>query len=150
MEIRLVRKSDCDLLYEWANEKNVRMNSLDSEIIPYEVHKEWFESMLVQNNVSIYIASCEDIAIGVGRISVKNDIATISYSIDKNYRGQGLGTKLIEMLTKKIVIEHQNIYQIIGIVKKDNYASQRVFEKNGYQIKYRSDANGTIVYALNM
>ena len=150
MEIRLVRKSDCDLLYEWVNEKDVRKNSLNSDPIPYEVHKEWFHSMLIQSNVRIYIALHQQIAIGMGRICMNDGIATVSYSIDKKFRGQGFGTQLISILTQKIMDEHKEIKQIVGIVKMENYASRQIFEKNGYIVRNSSIHKDTVEYILLM
>lgn len=63
----------------------------------------------------------------------KERTALISYSIDKNFRGLGLGLQLIQSIEKYRLYGENNINELVGKVKLDNIASQKVFEKCYYE-----------------
>ncbi|MBI4644486.1 MAG: UDP-2,4-diacetamido-2,4,6-trideoxy-beta-L-altropyranose hydrolase, partial [Deltaproteobacteria bacterium] len=44
--LRAAVKDDCRMLWEWANDPEVRKNSFSSDPIPWEQHVSWFESKL--------------------------------------------------------------------------------------------------------
>src|SRR6266705_476142 len=56
MELNLRRagKSDCRLLWEWANDPGVRAASFQTAMISWDEHAEWFADRL--DNGLIYIA----------------------------------------------------------------------------------------------
>ena len=59
----------------------------------------------------------------------KNDGFEFAYSVLGKYRGKGFGTKACELGTKTALKYTSEVY---ALVRDDNIASQRVFEKNGY------------------
>ncbi|ALB44529.1 N-acetyltransferase [Clostridium beijerinckii NRRL B-598] len=122
-------KKDCDLLFNWANDEDVRKNSFNSGKIIYQEHIKWFSNVINSNECFIFILKFKDISVGQIRINVKNKKAIISYSIDKNYRGQGLSMVMLNLLEQKIKdIDTNNIDKLVGFVKYENIASQKVFE----------------------
>lgn len=136
--LRLANESDVQMLYELRNDESVRINSVNTESIPYEKHCLWFERKLISDDNNIYICMCG--ACPIGQIRVDYDIqkVEISYSIINEYRGNGYGAKMIELL------EEQERFQIIGktifgIVKMGNIASQKCFEKLGYRKEVKGD-----------
>lgn len=44
--LRKVTKDDIMLLYNWANDNEVRKNAFNSNYIDINVHKKWFEDKL--------------------------------------------------------------------------------------------------------
>lgn len=126
-------ESDCDLLFQWANEKLVRKNSFNSNQIKYEDHVKWFKNKLVCNNCYLYIFYFDGIPAGQVRLEVENKVGLISYSLDKNYRGKGLAVEVINLLESKIRESNIDIQNLIGYVKINNLASQRIFEKLNYR-----------------
>ncbi|MFW2501332.1 GNAT family N-acetyltransferase [Clostridium diolis] len=130
MEITLERisKEDCDLLFNWANDTEVRKNSFNSDKILYENHIKWFNNKINSDKCSIFILKENRISVGQVRIDIENSTVIISYSIDKNYRGKGLSVILLSLLEEKIRNNNINIKKMVGLVKFDNVASQKAFE----------------------
>jgi len=56
LSLRHVRKDDCRLLWEWANDPKVRSASFSENSIPWERHVEWFNSKLNGRNCIFYVA----------------------------------------------------------------------------------------------
>lgn len=134
--LRPVEWAYMDLLYEWANDKHVRKNSFNSATIPYNDHKHWFENCMTDNNTVMYILCDNESKIGQIRLDCNQSVATINYSISKENRGLGYGKIIIQLVEKNIVIDKPHITCIKAFVKRDNIASQKVFEDNGYKGTY--------------
>ncbi|MBV6624167.1 MAG: UDP-2,4-diacetamido-2,4,6-trideoxy-beta-L-altropyranose hydrolase [Rivularia sp. (in: Bacteria)] len=138
-EIRLrpVNQTDCKLLWHWANDPEVRSVSFSSNsTIPWNNHVQWFNSKLSSPNCIIYIAINKlDEPIGQVRFDIKANEATISISIDANFRSQSYGSKLIKIATEKLFFE-SDIKTINAYIKNDNYKSVKSFINSGFhQIK---------------
>lgn len=121
-------KDDCDLFYKWANEDETRKNSFSSEKIELEDHIRWFYEKLEDSNTEIYVVIKAEKYVGQVRLEKKNDVSYISYSIDKQYRRNGIGTEVLRII-KSLSKENK----LIGKVKKTNTASIKAFRKAGYE-----------------
>lgn len=130
---------DLDLTYIWANDKETRKNSFDSNEIGFDEHKDWFKKKLDSCNSHIYIFMNGSSPIGVLRLDVHDDISEISYSIDQKYRGQGYGKKMLLELEKLINEDRALSKHLKAEVKFDNIASQKIFEKLNYGVIKKSD-----------
>ena len=100
--IRPVTEEDSRLLYEWRNEELVRKNFFNQEIIPWENHEQWFKKILASDNEYAFILVDGNDLIGQVRLTVENDVAEISYSID-------VIKPIIDQINK-IVEEQESIY----------------------------------------
>lgn len=145
--LRAAVKEDMELLYEWANDLEVRRNAFHTEQIAYETHKTWFENVLRDSNILQYILVSENSEgmnknlcaieeIGQIRLSLDEEKALISYSIAKNMRGKGYGSQMVSMAEKKIKETNKDIKVFVAQVKYENIASAKVFQKCGYK-EYR-------------
>lgn len=123
---------DCDLLFNWANDRIVRQNSFNQKEILYENHVKWFNKMMNFDRCAIFILCSKNILLGQVRIEIENKTAVISYSIDKKHRGKHLSSEMLSLLEKEIINSKININKLIGYVKLDNNVSQRVFENLKY------------------
>lgn len=130
--LREANKSDCDLLFQWANEELVRKNSFNSDLIKYEEHVNWFENKLNLINCYMYIFYVDGMPAGHVRIDIENKIGLISYSLDKNYRGKGLAADMLNSLERKIHESDIDIERLVGYVKIDNLASRKIFKRLNY------------------
>jgi RimJ/RimL family protein N-acetyltransferase len=115
------------LLFDWTNEKTVRINSLNTEPIKWEDHLKWFNEKLKsrQNHIFIYFSNSKPI--GQVRLDLEDQVWLIDYSVDIDFRGRGLGTKILK---KTINLETFNEFK--AIVKEENKASIYVFKKLGF------------------
>ena len=137
LTLTVVKKEDCDLIYNWANEPTVRKKSFNSEKITYEEHKKWFDTKLNDENCRMYILEIDGIKIGQIRVDIENEVAKLSYSIGKEHRGKGNGVIMLTLLEDKLIDEKVSI--IRGLVKHENIASKKCFEKCGYTKKEEED-----------
>ena len=125
--------TDDELLYfNWANDPETRMQSFNSEPISLENHIIWFRKNLHDKNVVFYILEFESNPVGQLRFSIDGEVATINYSIDKNYRGKGIGKIIIKKATQILIKENPSIKIVQGFVKSQNVASAKAFLSNGF------------------
>lgn len=132
IQLRKANINDCDLLYYWVNDKEVRNNSFNKEKINYKEHKEWFEDRLYSKRTQIFILEEDELNIGQIRMDIEYLKGIIDYSIDKKYRGQKNGYRILNLLEHEIIINWPVIKILEGRVKVNNIPSQKCFEKNGY------------------
>lgn len=146
--LRQAEKADVNLIFEWANEKECRRNSFSSEKIEYQDHVQWFKDALESDDLYLYILMAGRKPVGLIRFQRKEKEAVISYSIDRNERGKGYGSMILAA-GEAALADERNIKLLVGEVKKENIASQKAFEKCGYQkyivedhYQYRKTLNG--------
>ena len=137
--LRKARKNDMKLLFEWANDPVVRVNSFTNERISLEDHKEWFKNKMNSNNSEIYILCYNDQPAGQIRIDIENKKGIINYSISKNFRGCGLGSIIIDLINDKAKKDLPKLEKLIGKVKEENIGSIKCFEKNDYNKREKED-----------
>lgn len=134
--LRPVKDTDKNLLFEWANDCEVRNNSFNQEQISWTDHNNWFDKAINDKDISIYILMEDEEPIGQCRIDVdEHGYAEIDYSITESRRGEGLGNLIIDLLIDE-VYKKQNIKKLIGKVRSQNNASMRCFESNGFTDSY--------------
>ena len=99
IKFRKYKASDCKLLWEWANDQDVRKNAFNDSYIDYEDHKKWFLGKIKSENTKIYIFSCGFGFLGQVRFDKNDNKSYIDYSVSRQFRGYKLGE---EMLRKSI------------------------------------------------
>ena len=126
--VRFADKSDIKNVFELSNDDLVRANSINTNKILWDDHVNWFNNRIKNTKEPFYIAeTSEGNFVAQIRFNKEEDGFVISVSIDKNFRGKGLGSKVIEKASKKL-----NEYPITAYVKNDNIPSQKSFIKAGY------------------
>jgi len=139
--------NDAKLLFDWANDEEVRKNSFNSSKIEYEEHITWFQNCLESEDVNIYIFYLDNIPVGQVRLTnIDKEYLIISYSISSGYRGKGLGKSVIRQIETDIMPLYPAIKCLIGKVKPDNIASQKVFEVNSYNKRLSEEYGNCIEY----
>ncbi|WP_025763236.1 UDP-2,4-diacetamido-2,4,6-trideoxy-beta-L-altropyranose hydrolase [Dyadobacter tibetensis] len=131
--IRDARAADAKLYFDWANEPETRLNSLNTEAIKWEDHCQWFSNRIDRQDFRFYIFEINGIPVGQVRFDIQEGIATINYSIDKCYRGIGIGSPLLELAINQLKTDFQEYIKICGIVKYANVSSAKVFRNLGFQ-----------------
>lgn len=134
--LRKAEYDDLDLLFKWANDPVVRNNSFDSTPIQYENHVAWFNKMMDDVSILQFILMDADIPVGQIRLNVKDDEAEIGYSIGSEFRGKGYGHKILQLIADRITNDYPYIKTLVAKVKPDNIASNKLFESEGYEMKY--------------
>lgn len=133
--IKIATIEDMKDIFDLSNEGLVRANSFNQEKINWEDHQIWFKNKLKDENCIFYlIKDVQNELIAQVRFDKINNEADISISITPKFRGKGYGAKIIEATSKK-VFKEKDIKKINAYVKKENIASQTIFEKAGFILK---------------
>lgn len=133
LSIRMVRESDVGRLWNWANDDLTRSFSFGSEFIPWNEHLKWFNSVMASPEKCVMIL--EESSVPVGQIryeKVAENVAVISYSIERGFRGRGLGTKILEMSFRP-ARDQLGFTRVEAKVLVNNQPSIRSLQRAGYK-----------------
>lgn len=133
LRLRVAEENDCLLIWEWANDRTVRENAFNSEHILWKNHQLWYYKKLASSDSQLWILEYDGIPaaqIRYDRVDVNT--AEISYSVAFDYRGQGLGTKIL-LFTMQLACEQLNVKFLRALVLSFNKASIAIFIKAGFQ-----------------
>ena len=130
--LKKVEQQDCDLLFKWANDDEVRKNAFNLGKIEYNNHLRWFNNKIKSKYVYIFILFENSLPIGQIRLELKDKNAEIDYSIDLNHRAQGNGTIILNLFEDRIRAMSLEVNKLVGKVKYSNIPSQKAFEKSNY------------------
>ncbi len=132
--IRKAKKTDLMIYYHWANDKEVRSNSVNKTPIPLESHKAWFDAKLKSKSCFLYMFQNAKSNIGQVRIEkTKDNTAEIGFSIDKKKRGKGYSEIILRKAIFMFKSERNETTPIKAIVKTDNIPSWKAFINNGFE-----------------
>lgn len=132
IKFRHAEEEDSDLIWRWANDPKVRAVSFSSKPIPWEHHIQWFAARLADPQCIILLATNETgTPVGQIRYDIEDNKALVSVTVDKQFRGQGLGTQLIVLSAERVFSERE-IDVVLARIKIDNAASVRAFQKAGF------------------
>jgi len=141
LQVRRAQLNDLQLLFHWINDPLVRQFSLNPEPIPLVTHTAWFQYKLSDKNCYIFIAEIRQEPIGMIRFDIHQGEAIISYLIDKNFRGKGLGTLMLSAGILKFKNLNLPVKHVSGLVQKENTASIKAFTKVGFSVNPSPDKN---------
>jgi UDP-2,4-diacetamido-2,4,6-trideoxy-beta-L-altropyranose hydrolase len=136
--LRLAVWEDAEILFNWANDPEVRNNAINPEPITLQEHLEWFERKLSAVSTRIYIMEYAGVPVGQVRYDREGEGWLIDYSVTVEHRGKGFGTKLIQQSLVGFKKE-----KIIAKVLYSNAASVRVFESTGFLATSNENIEGS-------
>lgn len=150
LNIRSALITDLIIYFKWVNEEVVRKNSFNSKKITLNDHEKWYLNKLKSKKSHLLIFEKDSIPIGQIRFDIKDNIAHIDYSIEKKYRGKGLGGILLKMGIKHIIndLKTKNIISFKAEVKTSNISSKKIFENNGFKKKIFNHSSKVIFEKL--
>ncbi|MFH6963253.1 GNAT family N-acetyltransferase [Flavobacterium plurextorum] len=125
--LREANIDDAELLFTWANDPDVRKNSIVQEQIVWEKHLAWFKNKVNSSETKIFILNNKSKCFGQIRIDKVDSQWQIDYSIDPTYRGQGLGKEIVKRLLDKFDFKFK------ATVKRENNPSAKVFTHLGFR-----------------
>jgi len=132
LRLRPAREDDSRLLWDWANDPQVRGTAFSSAPIPWEQHQAWFASKMKDPDCRILVAEDEQgKAVGQFRVDWRSDRdGEIDVSVSSAFRGAGYGSLLIELGVSTVFAERGD--RLHAFVKSENQASRRAFERAGF------------------
>ena len=132
LTIREIRSDDAPLLFGWANDPQLRRNSISHKVIYPQEHLNWFEDALNSPDQAIFILELGSTPVGQSRFMREVDNKfVLSYSIDSVYRGTGLAKKLLSLSIEAHRATNPNgVYH--ATIRSDNFASRAVLTSLGF------------------
>ncbi len=143
---RKVKKEDINLLFNWANEEEVRKQSFHTRKIDFDTHKNWFYSKLKDENYQMYIAEINQNPISLIRFEIEREHAVIGILIDINWRGKALSVPILKKATE--IFQQKNSIPVYAYIKKNNKASVKAFQQAGYKFYKKVIINGVKSYCF--
>ena len=141
MRIRLAKKADIWLLYNWVNKiDSIKNKLLTNKKISKIHHEVWYENSLKNKNRYIWIIENKNMAIGQLRFDINEDdkLCFIDIYIDKEHRKNNFGQKAInqaiDFISQKYTLDY-----IIALVLKKNIKSLNFFYSLGFGKYYDVD-----------
>lgn len=134
LELRRAGPEDCRLLWEWANDAQVRASSFSSAPIPWEQHVRWFAERLSDPRCFMFLGfDAIGVPVGQVRFEVKAEgDAIVHVSVDPLRRGCGYGRLLVSRCLEE-VSSAAAVRFVHAYIKPENSASKRAFESAGFR-----------------
>jgi len=131
---RRFEPKDSPILLNWANDPDVRSNSISSHKISPQAHLLWQES-LPSNGTQIWIFDYQGIPFGQVRFELENCRTFVSYSVDSLFRGLRLSREMLSIAIRKASI-HEDIF---AKAKPTNMASIKILTALGFFVASSRD-----------
>jgi UDP-2,4-diacetamido-2,4,6-trideoxy-beta-L-altropyranose hydrolase len=147
LRLREARAQDAELFFAWANEAQVRRQSLNSAQIRWIDHQQWFRSKLGDSRSRMYVMEAKSLPVGQVRFDIADGEARIDYSIDAPFRGRGWGRSVIALGIRRLIEGQRIIFR--GDVKASNPASSAVFARLGFHESASQDRSGLKVFRFD-
>jgi RimJ/RimL family protein N-acetyltransferase len=142
IKLRKANNTDVKITYQWATNPVVRAFSFHKHTITKDEHTSWFQNKLADIKCLYLIAEMDNSKIGSIQFDIRGNEAIISYLIDPEQHGKGLGQiilirglEYIFDVSKKNAL---NFQKVVGYVMKTNIPSLKAFERLGFE-KYEED-----------
>jgi len=131
-EIRLrpVREEDIVGYYNWANDPEVRKNSVNTHAIAWSTHQSWFTNKLHDVNNRLFVLEVAALPVGQIRFDRYADEARIDYSLDVIVRGRGWCPRLVAL--GAALMQNIKPVKLRADVKTGNEVSSAVFLRMGF------------------
>jgi len=142
-DLREVTSDDKKTYFNWANDPTVRDNSVNHELIPWEIHHKWFDEKLNSTQTNMYMMEKEGVPVGQVRFEQKDGFWEINYSLAKDFRGRSWGTIMIKKALEKLNFDRIETFPFRALAKSGNKASSQVFLNLSFQFDTTIDINGT-------
>lgn len=143
--LRLATQDDCRQLFEWRNDPTTIAMSLVAEPVPWNDHVRWFDSVLLNPNRHLLVASKGKESFGTVRFDDFDDTSEISITVSPEKRGQGIGGLLLE-LAAIWAKEELGLERIVAQIKESNAASIALFKKAGYEVTSNGEVLSLVKY----
>lgn len=135
LKLRKANLSDALIIYKWSMNPTVRANSINPDGFSFDEHLRWFKNK-INHPDTLYFILEQDFPLGQIRFDSSVEGWVISFLIDENFRGIGLGYEIVK---KGIEITNKHTY--IAYVKDNNISSNKIFEKLNFNIISSNIAN---------
>jgi RimJ/RimL family protein N-acetyltransferase len=134
--IRLAVAGDAETILAWRNDPRIFANFRITEPVGRDEHMDWFAKSLASELCTILILEADDGPMGMIRLDEHDGpVYEISIIVDPGHQGRGYGSKLLSYVSENAD------GTLFALVKMENAASRRIFEKCGFkQVGHERDS----------
>jgi spore coat polysaccharide biosynthesis predicted glycosyltransferase SpsG/ribosomal protein S18 acetylase RimI-like enzyme len=152
--IRQVRSEDVADLWRWRNDPETRRNSLNTELVPWALHVQWFNASLSNPDRLILIGEAAGAKCGMIRFDRRGqeNAWEISIGVAPEFRARGVGTALLSRACAELASRRGGVISLLASVRCTNVPSLRMFKKCGFEFEAQTDGLallGTRQYQLD-
>lgn len=154
LRLRRAEEKDRHLLWEWANDPEVRTHSFSPDPISWETHVAWFDAKLnalrrpVPTGMILIAEDGNGSPLGQIRFDLRPDGEwEVSVSLDQKMRGRGLAAELIESGVRQVLTNHPGA-RIHAFIKPENTASVKAFQRAAFRNAGRDQVRGNAAIHL--
>jgi len=129
IEFRSCTRNDWDYILSLRNDFYQNSLYIQDKPLTKKEHYNYMEIQSKNPNFHQWITMMDEQIVGYIRILD----SAVNIMVSKEYHGKGIGNimlKLLEIEAKKL-----GITKIISLIRIDNNASKKIFEKNNYKLK---------------
>jgi len=141
MKIKLKRAEagDIKFLFGLRNKPYVYKNSGTPRPIEWQEHIDWLGKVLSgEANKELFIVKFGEKSIGQVRFDYNKRQVIVSISLLKEFQGRGIAFLALQKAIKKISKE-KKVKAFLAEIHQENIASQKLFEKLGFQFQSQKD-----------
>ena len=135
ISLRPARDADCEVIWQWRNDPEVRSVALNRQLIAWSAHDEWFEKSQADPNQQILIAE-NTAGRPIGQIGLRfdgrGDRVEINVIVDQKNRGRGTGLLLIKTALEQI-FSTTKVSDVVAQMRSGNTASEKSFRAAGFK-----------------
>ena len=150
IRVRKARRSDSNRFFTWRNDPLVVASSFTKTAIDIRDHERWYDQKLASDNCEMFVVEYEHQPAGQVRFDIAGAEATVNYSLDAAFRGRGLAAPSMSRAIAAFSKDHKEVTSLVALVKQDNIASHRVFEKLEFAFDGVDDDLQADRYRLNL
>jgi len=126
--------ADSKAIWEINRQPIVRQAAFSSEDIPWASHERWFSAAITDPNRLFLLGCIEQRVAGVARFDrVEEGLLEITIAMAEEFRGQGLGRRIIRETSLKSIGFLPSSKGIRAHIKHENQPSIRAFEAAGFE-----------------
>ena len=113
------------------NDAAAVQHSRSRRVIGRDEHARWFAEKVDDPGVRLRVAELCNEYVGTVRVDVRGGVGEVGIAVAPTFRGQGLGTALLEALLDDVATDPQ-VVTLTAAVHEGNTASMRAFARVGF------------------
>ena len=133
--LRPAMLEDALFLFRLRNDPEARKNFFQTKEVEWETHLRWLEKVTLGDEILLFVAEIRESHDLCGQVRfdmTSSEKADISITVAPEYRGKGIGKRLIKAGIGIIRKEKCDLNTIVAYILPFNIASRKIFEKCGF------------------
>lgn len=125
----------CLPVYSIANDPKTRQFFFSTAPISLETHIQWYSQRIANKELPFYVIQNQmNNVVGYVRFELEDKTPYVSIAVQKDVRGQSVGSRLLNAAVEKFFINTQKYNCVKAKIKMDNIASRKAFSKAGFNV----------------